>query len=44
MKGCHRGGFLVAAQLAPPGTVARLAPDLGDEDTVSGRALIDHAF
>jgi len=39
-----RGGFLVAVQLAPPGTTARLAVKLGDEETVSLRALIDHTF
>ena len=41
----NRGGFEPAAgQVAPSGPVPRLARQLGDEDTVSFRALIDHAF
>jgi hypothetical protein len=40
----HRGGFLVAAQFPPPRPAPRLAPDLGDEEAVSQRAFIDHAF
>ena len=40
----HRGGLLVAGEFAPPGPVARLARELGDEDTVSSRPFIDHAF
>ncbi|MGH3198375.1 MAG: hypothetical protein ACRDOH_17755 [Streptosporangiaceae bacterium] len=35
----HRGGFLVAAQLARPGAVPTASPrELGDEDPVSLRA------
>jgi len=40
----HRGGLLATGQVAPSGPVPRLARQLGDEDTVSFRALIDHAF
>ena len=40
----HRSVFLVAAQLAPLRPVARLAVDPGDEQAVSFRAPIDHAF
>jgi hypothetical protein len=40
----HRGGLLGLAQVAPPRSVACLAVDLGDEETVRLRALIDHAF
>ncbi len=40
----HRGGLFLAAQLAPPRPVPRLAVELGDEQAVSLRALIDHEF
>lgn len=40
----NRGGFVAAGQVAPSGPVPRLTRQLGDEDTVSFRALIDHAF
>jgi hypothetical protein len=40
----HRGGLLAAAQLPPPGAAARLAEKLGDQQPVSLRARIDHAF
>jgi hypothetical protein len=40
----HRGGLLLAAQVAPPRPVACLAVYLGDEETVRLRTLIDHAF
>jgi len=40
----HRGGFIVAAEFAPPSAVARLPRQLRDEDTVSLRTPIDHAF
>ena len=40
----HRGALLGAAQLAPPRPAPRLALELGDEQPVSLRALIDHAF
>ena len=39
-----RGGFLVAAQLAPFRVMPRLAVDVGDEKAVSLRALVDHTF
>ena len=35
----NRGGFVAAGQVAPSGPVPRLARQLGDEDTVSFRAL-----
>ena len=40
----HRGGFLVAGELAPLRSVPRLSRQLRDEDTVSLRAIIGHAF
>ena len=40
----HCGGFLVGGQVPPLRPPARLAVDLGDEEPVSLRALIDHAF
>jgi hypothetical protein len=40
----NRGGFLAAGQVAPSGPVPRLTRQLGDEDTISFRALIDYAF
>jgi hypothetical protein len=40
----HRGRFLAAGQVAPAGPVAGLAGQLGDEDTISLRAIIDHTF
>jgi hypothetical protein len=36
----NRGGFLAAGQVAPSSPVPRLARQLGDEDTISFRALI----
>ena len=40
----HRGGFLVFGQLTPLSAMARLPRQLGDEEPVSLRPLIDHAF
>ena len=40
--GC--GAFLVLSELAPPGPEPGLAGQLRDEDPVSLRALLDHAF
>jgi hypothetical protein len=40
----HRGGLLIGGQFPPAGPVAGLARQLGDEDTVSLRTPIDHAF
>jgi hypothetical protein len=40
----HRGGFLVAGQVAPSGPVPRFARDLGYEYPVSVRAILDHKF
>ena len=40
----HRGGFFIAGELPPAGPVPSLARELGDEDPVSLRAIIDHAF
>jgi len=40
----HRGGLLLAAQFTPPSMMPGLVPEPGDEDAVSCRALIGHAF
>ncbi len=40
----HRGGFLGCGELASLRVMARLAVQLGDEQPVSLRALIDHVF
>jgi hypothetical protein len=40
----HRGGLLVAGELAPLRPVPRLTRQLRDEDTVSLRTIIGHVF
>jgi hypothetical protein len=40
----RRGALLGGGEIAPLRMMARLAEQLGDEDTVSLRALIDHVF
>lgn len=40
----HRGGFLVGRKVTPPGAMPRLPRQLRDEDTVSLRTIIEHAF
>jgi hypothetical protein len=40
----HRGVLLVGGEVAPPGVVLRLAGQLGYEDTVGLRTIVDHAF
>jgi len=40
----HRGALLGGGEIAPLRMMARLAEQLGDEDAVSLRALVDHVF
>lgn len=40
----HRGGLLVAGQVAPFGAMPRLPGQLGDKEPVSLRAHVGHMF